>query len=388
MQRKLFIPALESMKKIREESGQLNDELPIAQLGTTYVMAQASCWVSIDKFLVGRWDGSLSIFEKTSSATQGAEITIASSAPSDQGIQMVTWVAENTFATSNDDSSIAIWQASDSTFENVMVKQIVAYESSFGIANSAQIFPYNGANYLVSGHESGFLLIFEGTLEGDGFSLVNKVDLTSSTPTNPWNLQNIRGVAFYDFNGVPYAITGSENGLISVVRIPDGSVMSQMVYNPDAQRGINAISIYGGGLIVGNCSVGPDDKNFWFYGVEPEANWSIKLYDSANLVVDNSRQQVFNFCVTWGWFETTPCWYAATEEGVLWMGTISSNREIQVTGYQNVAAADLGAALAATTTDLSYVAYNVCSFSTNPSGKYDAGSNPNFPNSTDVADLF
>lgn len=109
-----FIPALESLKHLRAEQGIEEKSLPLEQLGTTYVMAQCSCWLDSDNFIVGRWDGSLSIFDKTTSQMQGARITIATNTPSDQGVQMVARVGTGLFVTSNDNRTITLWQAEDS----------------------------------------------------------------------------------------------------------------------------------------------------------------------------------------------------------------------------------------------------------------------------------
>jgi hypothetical protein len=48
-------------------------------------------------------------------------------------------------------------------------------------------------------------------------------------------------------------------------------------------------------LMVSNCSVGPDDKNLWYYRLEFTTG-NIELCDSANLKVNPSASQVVNFC--------------------------------------------------------------------------------------------
>lgn len=352
-------------------------QLPIQRLGTTYTMAQAVSWVDFEHFAVGRWDGTLSIFNMTSSVTQGALITTAFSPPSDQGVQMVEWIAQNTFITSNDESSMIVWQSTDSTFETVDNIQTLSYASSYGVANSATAQNIGDTLYVVTGHEAGYLLIWQGALDGTGLSFVKAVDLTSATPVNPWNLQNIRGVSWFMSDSTSIkVVTGSENGEICVVDVPSGNVLSRTVFNPNAQRGINAVSVAGQNLLVANCSVGSSDKNLWYYWIDGNT-WSVTLRSSINLIVDTSRTQVFNFDVTWAFANNNIVFFSATEEGVLWMGTIVNNSTISMTGYESVAVADLGAALAAGVGNLAYVAYNVSSFDTDPSNKGKAGSNPN-----------
>lgn len=374
-----FIPVLESQKHINQQKGIATSELPIEKLGTTYVMAQTSCWLDENNYVVGRWDGSLSIFDKTTGTNQGATITIADSVPADEGVQMVAYVSSKRFISSNDNQSMVIWSTTSSNWQDLSVTETLSYDAKYGIANCATLVTIDTTLFIVSGHESGYLLIWQADASGANFKCIQTVDLTSDNPTNPWNLQNIRAIQVYAGTQGTYVVTGSENGLICVVEVPSGSITSQVVYNPEAQRGINSISLYNQALIVANCSVGTSDKNFWFYLLNT-TTMAFEYKDSTNLIIDTSRDQVFDFCVTWGYYGSDVYWYAATEEAALWMGTISTNATIEVTGYEIVAVADLGATLAATLTDLSYVAYNVSSFNTNnASAQIAPGTNPNFP---------
>jgi hypothetical protein len=141
-----------------------------------------------------------------------------------------------------------------------------------------------------------------------------------------------------------YAVSGSEDGYISVLSLPDGKVMSQTVYNPGAQRGINSVAAFGQNLLIANCSVGPSDKNLWYYWIDGD-NFSVKLKDSKDLRVNPSAPQVFNFCTIWGIFQDRVGFFASTEEGALWVGSVESNQRLSVIGYQNVFGS-LGSALA------------------------------------------
>jgi hypothetical protein len=85
---------------------------------------------------------------------------------------------------------------------------------------------------------------------------------------------------------------------------------------------------------VANCSVGPDDKNLWYYRMDL-ATGAIQLRDSANLKVNPSAPQVFNFCTIWGRYEAGVCFFSSTEEGALWMGTADGSR-LSIIGYQEV----------------------------------------------------
>jgi hypothetical protein len=97
-------------------------------------------------------------------------------------------------------------------------------------------------------------------------------------------------------------------------------------------------------LLVANCSVGPDDKNLWYYEIDFR-NWTIDVRDKVNLRLDPAAPQVFNFCTRWGWFEGAPCFFSSTEEGMLWMGRIDADGHLSVLGYELVYG-HLGSALA------------------------------------------
>lgn len=340
------------------------DALPVSQLGTTYTMAQQTCWVSLDHFAVGRWDGSLSVFNKTTSANQGPIISMAVSAPADQGIQMLGWIASNTFMSSNDASSMVVWNSPSGTFEDLTVTQTVSYDASYGVANCCTAQSIGTTLYIATGHESGYLLIWKANMDGSDIAFVTAVDLTSEHPVNPWNLQNIRGASWFISNDQSIQIaTGSENGEICIVDVPSGEVLSRTLFNPNAQRGINAISVAGQNLLVANCSVGSSDKNLWYYWIDGN-DWSVTLRDSTNLIVDATRAQVFNFDVNWGFYSGGLCFFSATEEGQLWMGTITDNQTLSILGNERVAVADLGAALATGLGSVVYAAYNVTAFDT------------------------
>lgn len=114
---------------------------------------------------------------------------------------------------------------------------------------------------------------------------------------------------------------------------------------------------------MANCSVGPDDKNLWYYRIDPD-DWSITLRDSAQLKVNPSAPQVFNFCTIWGEYEQGLCWFGSTEEGTLWMGTVANDETLSIFGYQEVTS-PLGSTLAFNVRGrLAMVSYNLYEFTT------------------------
>jgi WD40 repeat protein len=342
----------------------LPSQLPITADGVTYSMAQEAAWIDFQHFAVGRWDGSMSIFAFNQSQTMGPLITAAVSSPSSEGVQMLTWLAPGVFASSNDDGSMIVWKSLSGNWQDLQQLGVLQYSSTFGVANSGDSFNIGNTLYLIVGHANGYVTIWSGNIDATGLMLLTSVDVRSAHPTNPWNLHNVRGVAsifWTSTNG--YVVTGSEDGDLCVIEVPSGSIMSRTVYNPNAQRGINSISTLGQNLLVANCSVGPDDKNLWYFWIDSN-DWSITLRDSTNLKVNPNAPQVFNFDVIWALYGGGICFFSSTEEGALWMGTIINNQTLSVFGYQEVTS-PLGSAIAfGVGGNLVMASYNLYEFTT------------------------
>jgi WD40 repeat protein len=338
-------------------------------------MAQETSWLDADHFAVGRWDGSLSIFKFNDSPTAGPVITQAVNTPAFEGVQMITWVANGTFASSNDDGSVVIWNSPSGNWTDLCAAATLQYDPSLGVANSAECFSLGSTLYLVIGHANGFLSIWASTTSSTSFQFQKSINLQNPNPTNPWGIHNIRGVSLmFSLNQTGYLVTGSEDGFLSVVSVPDGTILSQTVYNPKAQRGINSVAALGQNLLVANCAVGPSDNNLWYYWVDGN-NWSVTLRAATNLRVNPNAPQVFNFSAIWGIFNQQVGFFSSTEEGALWAGLVS-NTGLTVLGYQNVFGS-LGSALAWNITgDLAVVNYNLYEFTTGSSERLPPGQHP------------
>jgi hypothetical protein len=351
--------------------------LPITADGVTYTMAQETAWIDMRHFAVGRWDGSLSIFAFNNSPTAGPLISKAVNTPAFEGVQMITWLAPGVFASSNDESSIIVWSSPSQDWTDLQAVATLKYDSSLGVANSGDSIVLGNRLYLAVGHGNGFVSLWSGNTDGTGLQLYQAVDVRNPKPTNPWGLHNIRGIStMLSIGSTAYVVSGSEDGYISVLSLPDGAVMSQTVYNPAAQRGINSVAAFGQNLLIANCSVGSNDKNLWYYWIDGN-DFSVTLKDSANLQVNPSAPQVFNFCTIWGLFNRQVGFFASTEEGALWVGTVDSNQSLAVIGYQNVFGS-LGSALAFNFNgNLVVINYNLYEFTTSPSlARETAGENP------------
>lgn len=318
--------------------------LPITADGVTYNMAQEVAWVDARHFAVGRWDGSLSIFAFNDSPTRGPVIHKTVNTPAFEGVQMITWLAPGRFCSSNDDRSMTVWTSSSGEWSDTREIGTMEYDLALGAANSGDSLVLGSRLYFAAGHANGFVSIWEGEVDGSVLRLVQVIDVRNDNPTNPWNIHNVRGIATIGHEEDGYIVTGSEDGYLCLLHLPDGKVLSRTVYNPNAKRGINSVAAFGQNVLVANCAVGNDDKNLWYYSIDTN-DWSVNLKDSVNLRVNQSAPQVFNFCAIWGWSDRAPCFFSSTEEGALWMGTIGSNQQLKILGYETIHG-NLGSALA------------------------------------------
>lgn len=355
-----------SEQQLRAERGAAAPgALPITSEGVTYNMAQSIGWVDPDHFAVGRWDGSLTVFRFSESREKGPLISVAASSPCSEGVQMITWIAPRLFATSNDERSIAVWSP-NADWSRLELAARLEYDPSFGAANSGEAFLLDDRVVLVVGHAEGFVTIWEGSEAGSDLRLTATSDLRSPTPANPWGIHNIRGVALVRLGeGVAHVVTGSEDGDLCLLRIPDAKVVAREIYNPAAKRGINAIAAYEGRLLVANCAVGPDDANLWLFTVDAERE-TISRRDSATLRLDPQAEQIFNFAVIWAAYQEGLCFFSSTQEGALWMGTVDESEKLTIVGCQKVVA-PLGAAIAFSSNgNLAFAAYDLHEFHTSP----------------------
>lgn len=351
--RRLDIPYYRSLAELVAPPA---SALPLAANDPIYAMAQQVCWLDDAHFAVGRWSGVASIFDAADPHPRAPVAEAAIVPPTGRGIEMLAAGDGSWFVSSNDERSITVWSMSSSGGEvTTELGAVVTYDPSIGTANCGLYTPTASGSWLVTGHESGQVVIWDAA---DPAAFVQQVvvDLASDTPTNPWGLQNIRSVQPFDIGaGNATVVTGSENGDICLLGVPSGSVFDTTVYNPGAQRGINTVATSWPWILVGNCAVGAADKNLWCFRADDA---SIQPTSSVNLVVDPSLPQVFDFSVSF----VGALWYAATEEGALWGGSIDAAGGLVVTGYEEISA-KIGAATAyGGTGELVVAAYDIHSF--------------------------
>jgi hypothetical protein len=309
--------------------------LKVDKAGETYTWAQVSAWLDRENFVVGRWDGTITLFRPPVPMKEFGPVTIqALKIPSGKGVEMLQRLGTGLFVTSNDETSLAVWEANKGEYR---LKEAVKYDPKFGTANSATLVRAQGTQWLITGHAEGFLLTWE--VEGPALTLRKDLNIRSKNPIPaPFRAWNVRSVVPWKGSTV---ITGGEDGDLCVVDPLAGTVLSRVRYNQIAQRGINSLSVSGEYLLLGNCSVGKDDKNLWLYRVKDDR---ITPLDSANIVKATDRKQVFNFCVQLVSMNGTLYFLASTEEGLLWRGEVEKGK-LSVAGSDKVEA-EGGASLA------------------------------------------
>jgi hypothetical protein len=315
-------------------------ELPLKDAGSTFSMAQAVRWLDERNFAIGRWDGTLTIFHRGTSGVNAPIISAALVAPSLAGVEMISRVSPRLFVSSNDKESIIVWEAERGEFgeNNIRIRTKLRYAPEIGPANDGTTTEADGIRYFVSGHATGMLLVWRVD-DPCKFTLLHNLDLRSADPIpSPFPLVNIRGV---ERSKPGFVVTGSEDGDICLVDVKEGTVTARTRYNPDAQRGINDIDVCGDHLVAANCSVGSSDRNLWLYRVHDRG---FDLLDAVNLKVDESMPQAFNFCADQAVIGERQYFFAATQEGVVWMGLVENER-LKVLGNKEVSTR-FGAALA------------------------------------------
>jgi hypothetical protein len=140
--------------------------LPITADGVTYTMAHETTWIDAQHFAVGRWDGSLSIFSFNNSPTAGPVISKAVKTPCFEGVQMITWLAPEVFASSNDESSMTVWASPSQNWTDLEALAMLKYDPSLGVANSGDSTMLGSRLYLAVGHANGFISLWSGNPDG------------------------------------------------------------------------------------------------------------------------------------------------------------------------------------------------------------------------------
>jgi hypothetical protein len=316
--------------------------LPMTKGGTTYNLAQEVRWLDASHFAVGRWDGTMSVYEFETAPYVGPVVSAAVNSPSSNGVQMITSLPRCTIVTSNDACSLAVWAAPRGHWGELELRCTVPYDPALGVATNGVFFG-GRLCLLVVGHDSGCLSVWSFNPERRSLRCLRTVDVRAAHPVNPWGSHVLYGLSALASMGTSATVVaGSDDGCLSVVEVPSGRILSQRMYNDTAQRGINSVAVCGDQVLVSNCSVGAADHNLWLFRVDMATCELVRL-DCMNLIADTSRVQSYNFDTVFGATAAGPCWFAGTEEGILWMGT--ADTKLCLTGCENLCDGTFGAAL-------------------------------------------
>lgn len=309
--------------------------------------AQTAAWIDKQHYAIGRWDGSLCLFNASQGSSAAPVVNKLISSPEHEGVQMIVPLGGGPFITSSDDRSVLVWRAPKDEWSKLAVANILRFDPALGVANSgaAVVLGAGLFLYLVLGHANGYLSIWQA--QGlDTWSLQATVDLRSRQPVNPWKAHNIRAIAALEVVGdYGFVIAGSEDGDLNVIRVPDGRIINTVVYNPEATRGTSGLAVAGRVLLVANGAAGASDANLWSYAITPRA-WTIENKARARLTIDPDAPQVFNFDVAASrQAGGAVAFLSVTQDGALWRGRVNPGGDLTIFGHQIVGPESLGAAL-------------------------------------------
>lgn len=320
------------------------DTAPVlTPVGTTYPYAQQLQWLDSGRFIVGRWDGSMTLFRPPGAGEWGPMLTEVLRTPANRGVEMMAVRDARTFVTSNDSTSLTLWRERDAALaedaEPALLDRLprpfrfenFAYDADVGMANSGVFLTHANREYLVTGHENGFVLIWSVTRQGRQLAVLKKLEVRSPDPIpSPFQLWNVRDIVAWR-DGI--VITGAEDGDLVMLQVPQGTVLARKRYNPSAQRGINGLALLDDHLVAVACSVGASDKNTWLFRVRPS---ELQSQGAVDLKQDPSLPQSFAFRAAMARVGGQPYVFATTQEGLLWTVLVTPDGQLQVQASSSV----------------------------------------------------
>lgn len=288
------------------------------EIGHTYNQAQTLQWIDSQRFAVGRWDGSITIFRRPLCPLEtGPVIVQALVPPSSREIGMMTLLPSQWLVTSNASDSLALWKPGRNQFR---LARIVKYDTSAGSFNSGCLTQSGDSVGYVSGHANGRIIRWRFN-RGGRMTPEMTIDVRSPDPVpSPFPLKNVRGIVHWR-NGI--VITGAEDGDLCMVNMSTGQILHRQRYNPTAQRGINGLALLGDLLLVSNCTVGTSEPNLWLYRITDSG---MELLDSRYIATAPDIPDVYGMDVALVSIGDEVQFYASTGEGMLWHGKIEDNR--------------------------------------------------------------
>ncbi|MCP3164998.1 hypothetical protein [Myxococcus qinghaiensis] len=315
----------------------------LTPVGTTYPYTQQLQWLDSTRFIVGRLDGSMTFFRPPGPTEWGPMLTDVLRTPANRGVEMMAVRDERTFVTSNDNTTITLWRERDAALQEdaepahldrlprAFRFENFAYDADVGTANSGVFVAHANREYLVTGHENGFVLIWNVSRNGRQLAVLKKLNVRSPNPIpSPFQLWNVRDIVAWR-DGI--VITGAEDGDLVMLQLPQGNMLARKRYNPSAQRGINGLAILDDHLVAVACSVGPSDKNTWLFRLRPA---EFQSQGSVDLKQNLSLPQSFAFRAAMARVGGQPYVFATTQEGLLWTVLVTPAGQLQVQASSSV----------------------------------------------------
>lgn len=285
---------------------------------TVFTLAQEALWLTPTKFAIGRWDGTITVFATSEGAPP--KLVAAFSTPSATGIEAMHRLGDESLLVSDGWGAIAVinLKTGDARSFNFSSPE----NGELGTVNTFARVIVNGEPRIVAGHTMGFLSVWKR--ESDTWTVERIVDVRSPNPiASPYPLKNVRGLATA---GGSVVVTGSEDGDLAAVDVSTGKVLARQRYEASALRGINGIALDGDKLLVTSCPSSAELPNLHLFKWD---GTSFMLLDRATVHAKGAVPPVFTFdlaVVRGGGF------FATTEDGMLWPGSIAADRIVLGTG--------------------------------------------------------
>lgn len=298
--------------------------------------AQTVAWIDYPRFVVGRWDGTITVHHhRTDIAEPTQDVAAQLRIPSSSGVQMVIQspLSDQSFISSNDESSLVLWDWDGEEHHSLLL----TYNGVCGTAVSAAIHETAAGKFLVIGHEHGYLTFWEaaaGTLR-----VIKQLAVRSPSPvTWPDHGWHVRGLSDYSCGRI---ISASEDGDLCIVTVPKGEIVYRVRYSQEATRGLNDLATLNDWVIGASCSGEDNEENLWLF---KKTNDSLQSSGAIRLVKSSSRPRSFCFSVELCEQSGSDYFFATTEEGLLWVGRIKRSGQMEVLRTDQVAESG-GAAL-------------------------------------------
>lgn len=305
----------------------------LLEAGHTYNQAQTLRWIDAERFAVGRWDGSLTLFRRPAWPRESGPVLLqALTSRSAREILNVDVLPSGELVASNDSESLSVWEPEGNGFR---FSRNLPFDAAAGTFDSGSLVDVHRRTVYVSGHENGRLIRWRLDPR-DGMTPDALLDVRSPDPIrSPYPIKNVRAVVPWR-DGI--VITAAEDGDLCLVDVASMRVVHRQRYNPDAQRGLNGLALLDNLLLATNCTVGTGEHNLWLYRISRSG---LTLLDSRYVATSPDVADVFSVSAALVPIGDETHFYVTTGEGILWRGRVENDRLLLLdsvtTGHPGVA---------------------------------------------------